>query len=86
MGGHAQAKMSPETDINRHLLRQAMENARVSLVLHGHWHQYHDDTTYDGVRVVGLACNTSRWWTTAGPNMAILETEDLSITPVKQEK
>jgi len=76
-GEHAAMKECPETAINRDRITQVMRNARVSLVLHGHWHHYHDDVTIDGIRVVGLDCNTY-----PRGSMAILDTEAMSVTPV----
>lgn len=83
-GEHAEIKeMDPQTAINRERLTQVMRNARVKLVLHGHWHSFHDDTTLDGVRVVGLDCNTNPDWYQA---LAILDTDDNSLTFPRKEK
>jgi UDP-2,3-diacylglucosamine pyrophosphatase LpxH len=74
---HALLKLDvPETDLNRRLLTDVMRNARVKLVVHGHWHEFHDDTTIDGIRIVGLAANTSQ-----DSSMALLK-ESCEIYPL----
>lgn len=68
-----------ETQVNRVKLTEVMKNSRAKLVMHGHWHEFHDDVTYEGVRVVGLGCNTN--WAVQ-PALALLDLETLEVTPV----
>ncbi len=72
-GEHGAAKACVETDINRARLRQVVRSCQPKLVLHGHWHKYHDTDAGD-YRVVGLAHDGGDT-----PSMAVLELPSLAL-------